>query len=130
MSTNYVVVVEKFAERHYIKKFQKKYKNFWDITWRGVMEELKRFDELLKTDIAEEIISAGDIFICKTEFRIARTKYSRKKSGNRCIVAVHKKTREIAVLLVYHKDYINTNNETASWKKIVRENYEDYNFCK
>jgi len=130
MSTNYVVIIEKYVERHYIKKFQKKYKSFWDTTWRGIIEELKRFDALLETDIADEIVCANDIFIYKTEFRVAGTKYSRKNSGNRCIIAVYKETREIKILLVYHKDDIGGNNETATWKKIVRENYKSYTFCK
>ena len=130
MSTNYVVITEKYAERHYIKKFQKKYKSFWDITWQGIIEELKRLDALLETDIADEIVCINDIAICKTEFRVARTKYSRKNSGNRCIIAIHKKVKEIKILLVYHKDDIGGNNETATWKKIIRENYKDYTFCK
>ncbi|MFH1412868.1 MAG: hypothetical protein ABIG10_02460 [bacterium] len=130
MSTNYVVITEKYAERHYIKKFQKKYKSFWDKTWQGIIEELKRLDALLETGIADEIVCINDISICKTEFRIAGTKYSRKKSGNRCIIAAHKKIREIKILLVYHKDDIGGNNETATWKKIIRENYIDYTFCK
>jgi len=126
MSSNYVVIVEKFAERHFIKKFQKKYKKFWDITWQGIKEELKRFDELIKTDIIEEIIVVENISICKSEFRVAGTKYSRKKSGNRCIMSVNKKTREINILLVYHKNHLGSHNETAVWKKVIKDNYD---FC-
>jgi len=130
MSINYVIIVEKFVESHYIKKFQKKYRNFWDITWKGIKEELKRFEELSKTNIAEEITCLENISICKTEFRVAGTKYSRKKSGNRCIISVNKISKEITVLLVYHKDHINSRNETAAWKKIIRDNYNNYDFCK
>jgi hypothetical protein len=130
MSTNYVIIVEKYSERHYIKRFKKKYKNFWDVTWRGVLEEFRRFDSLLETEIAEEIVCKGDISICKTEFRVAGTKFSRKNSGNRCILAVNKKSREICVLLVYHKNDLVGSNETVEWKKVVRGCYEGYGFCR
>ncbi|MFW0862479.1 MAG: hypothetical protein ACKKL6_02730 [Candidatus Komeilibacteria bacterium] len=130
MSINYSVKIDEFAERHYIKKFQKKYKNYWDITWRGVIEQFKRLEELLKTDIVDSIVTEGDVSICKSEFRVAGTKVSKKNSGNRCILAVNNKTEEIIVLLVYHKNYIKGGNETIAWKKIIRENYDNYDFCK
>ncbi|MBU2542170.1 hypothetical protein KJ785_01250 [Patescibacteria group bacterium] len=130
MSTKYFVSIEKFAERHFIKKFHKKYKRAWEITMETLVREFQSFDVLFMKSIAEEIVSLNDIFICKTEFRIAGTKFSRKKSGNRCIVALNKKTREIKILLVYHKNDIGGNNETVAWKKIIRENYEGYDFCK
>lgn len=38
MSTNYCVVIEKYAQRHYIEKFAKKYGRAWDIT----LEALRR----------------------------------------------------------------------------------------
>ena len=41
MFTSYAVIVEKFAERHYISKFKKKYKNAWEITWGAVEEQFK-----------------------------------------------------------------------------------------
>jgi hypothetical protein len=130
MSTNYSVVVNKFAERHYIKKYEKKYKSDWDATKKGILEGLKRFDMLLDTSIAEEIICVNDISICKVEFRVARTKSSRKNSGNRYIIAVHKKNQKIYILFVYHKNDLKEKNETAQWKKIIRENYKEYSFCK
>jgi hypothetical protein len=126
MSTSYAVFVEDYAERHYIKSFAKKYKTAWSITWRAVLEELKRLDSLLNTSIAEKIAENNSIFICKTEFRVAGTKESHKSSGNRCIVAVQKSTNTVHVLLVYHKNDIGDGNETATWKKIIRENYSEY----
>ena len=50
MSISYIVKIEEFAKSHYIKKFSKKYKNSWDITIRGILLELERFDEFIKTD--------------------------------------------------------------------------------
>lgn len=130
MSINYCVTVEKFAENHYIKKFRKKYKDSWDVTLNGIKQQLKRFDEFLKTSILEEIVCSEDLAVFKMEFRVAGTSCSRKKSGNRCILSLNKQTGEIKLLLVYHKTYIDDKNETVCWKKMIRDNYNDYNFCK
>lgn len=127
MSTNaYAVFVEPYAERHFIKAFAKKYKGSWDVTWKAVLEELKRIDSLLETSIAETITSRDGVRIIKMEFRVAGTRDSRKASGNRCIVAVEDSVATVRVLLVYHKNDITGSNETAAWKAIVKENYPHY----
>ena len=125
-STKYTVIVKPYAERHFIKIFRKKYKSVWEITWRAICEELQRFDSLLETSIAETITENGNIRIAKTEFRVAKTNKSRKSSGNRCIVAIHKDTSLISVLLVYHKNDLGNGNETAQWKQIIKDNYPEY----
>jgi len=127
MFTNYAVVIEQYAERHFISSFKKKYKGAWDATWVGIHEEFKRIDTLIgQTNIAETITQSGEIRICKTEFRIHDTQKSRHASGNRCVVAVHKNTNIVYVLLVYHKNDLGGGNETENWKKLVRENYPRY----
>jgi hypothetical protein len=130
MSTDYGIVIEHFAERRFIKDFERKYKGAWDITWTAVTEEFKRFDSLLNTSIAETIIDgriAGErVRICKTEFRVAGTKDSRKSSGNRCIVAVCDDACLVHVLLVYYKNDLGNGNETARWRQIVKDNYPEY----
>ncbi len=126
MFIRYTVATEHFAERHFIKNFKKKYKTAWDITWRAMIEEFKRTDALFDTSIVETIIDVDNIKIVKTEFRIAGSKKSRKSSGNRCIVAVHRDTRMVYVLLVYHKNDLGGSNETARWKQIIKENYNQY----
>lgn len=126
MSTKYSVMVEHFAERHYLKNFKKKYKKAWDITWRAIVEEFKRADSLLNTPLAKTIINAGNIKIIKTEFRVAGTKQSRKASGNRCIVAAQKDINTVYVLLVYHKNDLGGGNETARWKRVIKKNYKRY----
>jgi len=126
MSTNYSVIVADYAKRHYLKNFRKKYKGVWEVTWRAVVEELKRLDSLFETSIAETIIDKSNIKIVKIEFRVAGTNKSRKSSGNRSIVAVHKDTSTVCVLLVYHKNDLGSSNETAQWKKIVKDNYPRY----
>jgi hypothetical protein len=90
MHGNYSVQIEGFAERHFIKSFEKKYKVRWDFTLRAIIAELERIDTLLLTSRAETICDAGDIKIVKTKFRVVGTKESAKTSGNRCIVAWRK----------------------------------------
>ena len=127
MSINYAVVVEKYAERHFISSFKKKYKGAWSVTWDAIHEEFKRIDTLIgKTNIVETITDQGNIRICKTEFRVHGTQESRRGSGNRCIIAVHRDIGVVNVLIVYHKNDLGGTNETASWKNLVKENYPEY----
>lgn len=125
MEANYSVTIEDFAERHYIKNFQKKYKGAWEVTLRSIVAELERIDMLLETDRAEMITHVGEIKIVKTSFRVAKTKESAKTSGNRCIVIVDEKASRVSVLLVYTKTDLPSTNETAEWKKLVLGNYPE-----
>lgn len=127
MSINYAVVVEKYAERHFIANFKKKYKRAWDVTWAAIHEELKRVDILIdSTKVAEVIATAKEIRIVKTEFRVHGTQESRHASGNRCIAAIHNATATVHVLLIYNKNDLSDGNETAQWKALVKENYREY----
>jgi len=127
MSIKYTVNIEDYAQRHYIKTFEKKYHKAWDITIEALIRQFQSFDVLLLRKIAETIIDSGNIKICKTEFNVAGSNKSRHGSGNRCIVAVHKDISTINVLLVYHKNNLGSGNETAKWKQIIKENYSKYN---
>lgn len=126
MSISYLVSIKNFAENHYLKKFAKKYKGAWEITYKALFEELQRFDSLLTTSIAEIITTSGDIAIAKTEFRVAGTTKSRHASGNRCIVAVDKSLALVNILLIYHKSDLGDGNETAKWKQLIKSNYPEY----
>lgn len=126
MSTKYAVIIKKFAERHYIKSFSKKYGRAWDITFTALIREFQSFDVLFEKSIAETILDSDEIKICKTEFNVAGTHKSRHRSGNRCIVAINKIEGTINVLLVYGKTDIGGAKEAASWKNIIRENYPEY----
>ncbi|MEI6490669.1 MAG: hypothetical protein WCO16_02810 [bacterium] len=125
-SINYEVIFEKFTERHFIKSFAKKYKGSWDITLQVIKKEFEQVDLLFLKNVAETIVEQGDVWICKTEFKIAGTNESRHGSGNRCIIAVNKKLNQVRVLLIYLKNDLGGHNETAEWKGIVRENYEEW----
>lgn len=126
MPSNLSVQIEQFAESHFVKKFEKKYKQHWDTTLQAITAELERIDMLLNTDKAETICDVDGIKIIKTKFRIVGTKESAKTSGNRCIVALHAEKQFVAVLLVYSKTDLGGHNETAEWQKIVKSNYPKY----
>ncbi|MCU0653698.1 MAG: hypothetical protein MUD10_05575, partial [Candidatus Pacebacteria bacterium] len=122
----YAVIIEKFAEQHYIKTFNKKYGRAWDITLETLVREFQSFDVLFERNIAKTIIDSADIKICKAEFKVAGTNESRHGSGSRCIVALNKVKSTVSVLLVYGKTDIGGGKETATWKNILRENYPEY----
>lgn len=126
MHGNYSVRIEKFAEKHFIKSFEKKYKNHWEVTLRAIIAGLERIDMLINTSKAETVCDVDGIKIIKTEFRVDRSKESAKTSGNRCIVAWNQEKQFVAVLLVYSKTDIASHNETAEWQRIVKDNYPEY----
>jgi ABC-type branched-subunit amino acid transport system ATPase component len=126
MSTRYTVTFAAFSERHFEKKFQKKYKRAWDITREALVREFQNIEVLFDKSIAEVIAFNDTVKICKTEFTVAQTNQSRKASGNRCIVAIHTDTLQVSVLLVYHKNDLGGGNETANWKRLIKENYTEY----
>ena len=128
MSFDYEVVIESFAERHFIKTFSKKYKKAWDFTISALIREFQSFDVILQKSIAEPITDRkANVVIYKTEFKISGTQESRHSSGNRCIVAIHKDINKVCVLLVYHKNNLGGNgNETGKWKRVIEDNYPQY----
>ncbi len=126
MSTKYTVTFAAFAERHFVKKFQKKYKRAWDITREALVRQYQSIDVLFDRSIAEVIVHAESVKICKTEFTVAGTNQSRKASGNRCIVAINADSSQVSVLLVYHKNDLGGGNETTNWKRLIKKNYPEY----
>lgn len=122
----YGVIVEPFAERHYIKSFAKKYKYAWVLTREMLQEELAGIDQLFQKQIAEMICARGDMRICKVEFKVVGTHESRHTSGNRSIVAVCAESKEVRVLLVYCKTDVRGSRETGWWQSMIRENYPEY----
>lgn len=126
MSINYCVDIEKYAERHFIKSFAKKYGKAWDITIEALKRELQSFEVLLLKTIAEIIVENEEFKISKVEFKVAGTNESRHSSGNRCIIAINNKNNSIKILLLYHKNDLGDGNETSKWKQIIKENYPEY----
>ena len=123
----YEVYFESFAERHFIRTFERKHKGAWEKTLAGLVLEFTYVNLLFEKSIAETVCVSpdNDVRICKTEFKIAGTEVSRHASGNRCIIAIHESTKSVHVLLVYHKGDLG-DNETAKWKSYVKDNYPQY----
>lgn len=124
--TNFEVIIEDFAKRHYIKLFHKKYKKAWQITETAIIAEIERIDNVIgKTDKAETIKCNGDYLLIKLNFRVAGTKDSAKASGNRAVIFVDNETRICKVLLVYSKNEICQPNETQKWQEVIKSNYSE-----
>lgn len=127
MSTSlFTTHIDPYAERHYIKSFEKKYPRAWDITLRAIRRELERVDYFLLTSKAETICSCQKWkkHILKCEFAVAGTRESAHASGNRYIVYLDEESAECHILLLYTKDHY-SGQETAWWKNQIKENYPD-----
>jgi hypothetical protein len=120
---NYSVTFEPFTERHYVKRFKKRYNDQWIATERTIVEVCKRIDNMLWYDRAD-LISVFDCYkLVKLDFAVEGTRVSPKTSGNRCILFVDEDARAVRVLLVYSKNDISPPNETSKWKNIIRDGY-------
>lgn len=133
MFTNeYVVFIEEFAQRHYIKSFAKKYKGKqWDITLFAIKSILTRYDNIAPNNKSNDskldiICPCGEYIIIKLDFSVAGTKISPKTSGNRIVAAVNSEKKIIKILLVYSKNDIGPPSETAKWKNIIAQYYEEF----
>jgi len=133
MSTNeYSVFVEKFAESHFCRGFEKKCRGKqWQITMKAVKEMLARYDNLApnhrsNTSKLDVICPCDEYMLIKLDFTVAGSNVSAKSSGNRIVAAVDSKLRIIKILLVYSKNDISQPNETVKWKKMIAENYEEF----
>jgi len=129
MSTNqlkYKVFIREYANRHYIKTFEKKYGRYWDMALEAIVESLERVDTFLTTSKAEKILSYHEknAHILKCEFRLANSSDSAHASGNRYIVYFNESLRECHVLLLYSKDHYE-GQETSWWKQQIKTNYPD-----
>ncbi len=120
MSIRYTVTVDAYADKYYIKTFEKKYKNRWDVTLRAIILELENVDELSDTNFFEKINILRDGYIAKGEFKIAATLESKKTSGCRYIVRVDTVKCIVDILLVYHKNEVSINNETVWWQNKIK----------
>ena len=121
----YEVVCEEFTERHYIKKFKKKYKSRWNDTLDYILRMCRRIDQTILSSLASEISRNGQIRLIKMRFGIYGLNISPKASGNRCILVVDDEKRLVRVLLVYSKGDLRSGNETAEWKNVVKEQFPE-----
>ena len=122
------VVVDSFAEKYYIKDFQKKHKTHWPTTRKAIVAQLNNIDLLLKYGrLTPPIYVSKDkrYAVHKHSFAIAGTKQSAKTSGNRIILYIDYELRTVYVLLVYSKNHISPPNETGKWESVVSKQFPD-----
>ncbi|RKZ43725.1 MAG: hypothetical protein DRR16_27770 [Candidatus Parabeggiatoa sp. nov. 3] len=113
-----------FSEKHYKKRFQKKYTKEWAITEKAIIESLKRVYRLKDTDRLDCIKFCEPYGLFKFDFAVAGTQKSPKKSGNRIILFLDNEKENIDVLLIYHKDDLEKRrSETEAWKYLIKNNF-------
>ncbi|MCB9812226.1 hypothetical protein H6778_01055 [Candidatus Nomurabacteria bacterium] len=122
----YTVVIEDFAERHFIKKFRKKYKQNWDLTEDAIRAMYERVDNLLEKKRANVICETDGVQIIKSEFAVVGSGVSAKTSGNRCIAVCLVEEKVVRILLVYNKNDLPGRNETTEWKRLIAGHYPEY----
>ncbi len=125
---DYRVVFSDYAERHFIKRFAKKYKGKrWVVTQESIFQDLKRVRELQKTQQVDELLQNNNRWLFKYDFAIAQTGVSAKKSGNRCLVLLDNTRYLQTVLVVYSKNDLPKNQtETAYLQKIVEKEFPEF----
>ncbi len=117
-----------FAKKHYLKQFVKKYPGRqWQATWVSIENDLKRLtyseSDLQKTQQIDEIWHEDQIWIAKYDFKIAQTRISAKKSGNRCLIKIDNNKKKIEILTIYHKDDLPKNkSETQFLRDVLKPN--------
>ena len=122
---NYRVEFDDFAERHYIKKFRKKYMDKWSLTEHNIIAVCERIDNMLLYDHADLISEVGSHKLIKLNFAVESTRLSPKASGNRCVLHVNEEIRLVRILLVYSKDDILPPNETQKWKNLIKNEIKE-----
>lgn len=121
----------KFAQRHYLKRFEKANPGRqWDITNEGIQEDLSRISytdqDLQQTQQVDELWQKDDCWIFKYDFRVAGRNESTKNSGNRCIVFLDNSKKTIQILIIYGKGDLPKNmSETQYITKTLTENYPE-----
>ena len=122
------VRIAPFAGRHYIKKFQKRYREkVWNVTREALLELCAGMLCIPSSrDIVDSIARKETRCIYKVKFRIPQSHESSKQSGNRSIVYVNEATSDAVILLVYHKNDLSSRNETQAWKSLIRDNLPEY----
>lgn len=125
----YRVIFEDYANRHYIKDFEKKYKGAWLTTRKALVSEFRNIDMLINSGRTNPPIHRTDDnsqWIVKHEFIVAGLKESKKTSGRRIIAYVNDAERVVRILMVYQKDHADKKaGETAWWERTIKEAYGD-----
>ena len=125
---SYLVHIEPYAQRHFIKRFEKDYPGKrWGVTLDSIREDLKRVRALASTSQVDELQYAKGCWLFKYDFTVALSKVSPKASGNRCLVFLDSSIHQLRILLVYGKgDLPKRIGKTEYLHKIMKEEYPNY----
>jgi hypothetical protein len=116
-----------FSEKHFKKKFQKKYPaKVWEITEKAIIESLKRIYRLKDTDRLDCIKFCEPYGLFKFDFAVAGTQKSPQNAGNRIILFLDNEQESIDILLIYHKDDLGKRRpETEAWKYLIKTHFPE-----
>lgn len=121
----YHIYIHPYAERHFLKRFEKDYKGkIWFVTLESIKDDLRRVRALEKTQQVDELKHKGVFWLFKYDFAIAKSGISAKRSGNRCVVSLDANTHKIEILLIYGKADLPKNQSETAWiLKTVQSEY-------
>lgn len=132
MSINgYRVVFEEYSRKHYIKEFEKKYKGAWLTTRKAIVSQLKNVDMLRDSGRLSNpplhFSADRKEWILKQDFAIAGRRESPHGSGRRLIAYVNESEKVVRVMLIYHKNHIDSScgGETAWWRSVIKKEFND-----
>ena len=114
----YRVYVNKYAEKHYIKRFDKYYKGkIWLVTFESIKDDLRRIRALEKTQQVDELQHTDDLWLFKYDFTVAKSGKSPKGSGNRCIAVLDCMVHRVEILFLYGKNDLPKNQSENNFIK-------------
>lgn len=120
-----------FAKRHYLNKFERKYKGKqWQITLDSIIQDLSRLrtssSALQNSTQIDELHSNGRCWIFKYDFRVAGQRESAKASGNRLVGFLDGDAGRIKILFIYGKTDLPKNcSETAFIMKALKKEFPE-----
>lgn len=124
---DYHIFFSDFAQRYYIKRFEKEYKGKrWAITLDSIFQDLKRVHSMQMSQQVDELRHGESCKLFKYDFAVAQSGVSPKASGNRCVVFLDTKQHRQDVLFVYgKKDLPKNQGETMYINKIIKDNFPE-----
>ena len=125
---DYRVVFSDYANRHFLKRFEKDYKGKrWLVTQKSILAQLRRVHALQDTQQVDQLFYGDGFLIFKYDFAVAQTYISAKKSGNRCLVFLDKKTNLQTILVIYGKTDLPKNQSENSYiQNVIKSEFALY----
>jgi len=125
-SEDYRIFFSEYAQRHYIRRFEKDYKGKrWVVTQDSIFQDLKRVHSMQTSQQVDELKHGDGCKLFRYDFAIAQSGISPKASGNRCIVFLDTKNHRQDVLMVYEKKDLPKNiGETQYIYQTIQDHFD------